>query len=123
MSDQSIIIAPEFESPVAERNALWADYDHAQGNAAKLRTLRGRVPHTAQANSLEPLTSAGDIPNELSTAVQKLESELAAIERLQTSIRSNEDSIREIEAHYRTMVMWSIIAVVVIIVIVILMLL
>jgi CHASE3 domain sensor protein len=119
MSNQSVLIIPDFENDVDDRGKLWSQFDEAQNDANNLRNLREKVPQSSKASELGPFTVDKRSPDELAMAIQKLEEEIREMDRLQNSIRNAEQSIREIEEHYRTMIMWLIISGIVIIALII----
>lgn len=113
----SVIIPGDIGKLLDERVKVWANFDSSQSTFENLNRLLSKIKSSEPAKIAESL-SGGNLPTlELASALSQLESELAKIEKSESTIRSHKEEIEKIESQQRWMIAIAIIVVIVIIII------
>ena len=101
MPSTNVIVSPDINQLIAEREQVWMNFDRAQGMAEEFRKLCSHVPTVAPANLQLP-ASPNDPPAYLATTMQQIKQELAAVEALNAKIRSCNEQIEAIKRKEKT---------------------
>ncbi|HEX7333178.1 MAG TPA: hypothetical protein VF290_16860 [Pyrinomonadaceae bacterium] len=103
MSSTNVIVSPEVNQLIAEREQVWTNFDRAQTLAEEFRKLCSHVPNVAAANLQLP-ASSNNPPTQLQTTMQQIKQELAAIEQLKTEMSSCHEQIAAIKRNEKMMI-------------------
>ena len=96
MSSTNVIIPPEVNQLIAEREQVWTNFDRAQGLVGEFQKLCSHVPNVAPANLQLP-ASPGNPPAHLESTMQQIKEELTTVEKLNAEMRSCHQQIEAIK--------------------------
>ncbi|HKR11589.1 MAG TPA: hypothetical protein VJT15_06015, partial [Pyrinomonadaceae bacterium] len=96
MSSANVIVPPDVNQLLAEREQVWTSFDRAQGLVEEFRKLCSQVPNVAPA-SLQLPASTSNPPAHLESAMQGIKKELMTVEKLNGEIRSCHEQIEAIK--------------------------
>lgn len=96
MSSNNVIVPPDVNQLITEREHVWTNFDRAQNLVEEFRKLSSRVPNVAPANMQLP-ASVNNPPAHLETTMQQINQELAAVEKLNAEMRSCHEQIEAIK--------------------------
>ena len=96
MSSNNVIVPPDVNQLIAEREHVWTNFDRAQNLVEEFRKVSSRVPNVAPANMQLP-ASVNNPPAHLETTMQQINQELAAVEKLNAEMRSCHEQIEAIK--------------------------
>ena len=96
MSSTNVIVPPDVNQLITEREHVWSNFDRAQTLVEEFRKLCSHVPNVAPANLQLP-APPNNPPAYLETTMQQIKQELAAVEKLNAEIRSCHEQIEAIK--------------------------
>lgn len=96
MSSTNVIIPPDINQLIAEREQVWTNFDRAQGLVEEFRKLCSQVPNVAPAKLQLP-ASPNNPPAHLESVMQQIKQELMAVEKLNAEMRSCQEQIEAIK--------------------------
>ena len=103
MPSTNVIVSPDVNLLIAEREQVWTNFDRAQSLVEEFRKLCSHVPNVAAANLQLP-ASPNNPPTQLQTTMQQINQELAAIEKLKAEMGSCHEQIEAIKRNEKMMI-------------------
>ena len=103
MPSTNVIVSPDVNLLITEREQVWTNFDRAQGLVEEFRKLCSHVPNVAAANLQLP-ASPNNPPSQLQTTMQQINQELAAIEKLKAEMSSCHEQIQAIKSKEKMMI-------------------
>jgi hypothetical protein len=96
MSNTNVMLPPEVDQLIAEREQVWTNFDRAQSLVEEFRKLCSHVPNVAPANLQLP-ASPNTPPARLESAMQQIKQELKTVEKLNKDMQLCHDQIEAIK--------------------------
>lgn len=96
MSSTNVIIPPDINQLIAEREQVWTNFDRTQGLVEEFRKLCSQVPNVAPAKLQLP-APPNNPPAYLESVMQQITQELMAVEKLNAEMRSCYEQIEAIK--------------------------
>lgn len=103
MSSTNVILPPEVNQLVAEREQVWTNFDRAQSLVEDFRKLCSHVPNVAPADLQLP-ASTNNPPAHLETTMQQIKQELATVQKLNAEMSSCQQQIEAIKRKEKTII-------------------
>jgi hypothetical protein len=103
MSSTNVIIPPEVNQLIAEREQVWTNLDRAQSLVTEFRKLCSLIPNVGPANLQLP-ASPNNPPTYLETTMQHIKQELATVEKLNAEVKSCHEQIEAIKRNEKMII-------------------
>jgi len=103
MSSTNVIVPPDVNQLIAEREQVWTNFDRAQGLVEEFRKLCSHVPNVAPANLQLP-AAPNNPPAHLESTMQQIKQELATVQKLNAEMKSCHQQIDDIKRKEKTMI-------------------
>ena len=103
MSSTNVIVPPDVNQLIAEREQVWTNFDRAQNLAEEFRKLCSHVPNVAPANLQLP-APPNNPPAHLESTMQQIKQELATVQKLHAEMQACHQQIDEIKRKETTMI-------------------